>query len=245
MKKSIFAALFVSGTVWFATTQIGSATLLVAYSSYTSNNSNENPDYAADGFWGSLSKSSISSGNGGSNDNKFTDNGIGIGGPGGVPTFPEFAPGTNNGNVNLPNNQTATARFINWGGPEDYTLKALMFDAVASTAGTTVNVSYRTGVISGAVGSYVSLYTTPNLPATGATSNYGDYVVSLLGLGFDFLQNNYIEFKFTGLGSGTAFLDNVALTIVPEPASFAALACLLGSGVLLRYRRRGPALRMA
>lgn len=81
---------------------------------------------------------------------------------------------------------------------------------------------------------------------TGGTSgsslsnNWTDVAVSLIGVMLQSGQSIVFYFDTTNGGA----IDNVAVTginAVPEPASLVALGCVLGSGLMLRNRRRQPA----
>lgn len=122
-----------------------------------------------------------------------------------------------------------------------YVLGSLLFDASRGLSSVvTFNVAYRTYNV-GSPGSSIIPSTVLNTsPLSGSnvgnTGDYADFDLSLGGLVLE--AGQAIEFTFANIGSGTTFLDNVALTVIPEPGSLVALGCLVGSGAFLRTRRR-------
>jgi len=229
MKDTLRSALY--ATVALATPQIASATLLVGFSDFDGSANSEGHDYALSGFSGlAIDQGSEPSYNtGGSLDGSM-----------GTTTFSEFTPGTSDGYLRSINAGDPIIQVTN-NSAGAYSLTSLLFDAANQGGGNTVAVTYRLGLS----GAWLSLFTTlalSNSGSAGASVDYQDNVVNLVGLGITLLNGNSIQFKFDGNTNGR--IDNIALTglqAIPEPASLVALGCLLGSGVFLRQRRREPA----
>jgi len=113
-------------------------------------------------------------------------------------------------------------------------LGALLFDAATNEVSSVSNVVvwYLTSTSETHTYSPITLPVVPNTNLISA--DYGDFALSLAGL--ELAQGEWIEFTFDG--SPYARIDNVALAAIPEPGSMLALGCLIGSGALLRNRRR-------
>ena len=71
----------------------------------------------------------------------------------------------------------------------------------------------------------------------GTEFDFSDYSLSLIGAVPVLGSGSTIQFAFIGSGA----IDNIAITAIPEPAGLLALACVLGSGLMLRSRPRTAA----
>jgi len=163
---------------------------------------------------------------GGSNDGTFGS---------GVSSTPFQTPAvpTNDGYLRIGpnvggNNMTIT---VDNNGTTPISLESLLFDVAGATIGTSFNVSY---VLFPSFGS-TPVTATQAFTTQGASETYGNHSFLLNGIGLD--AGSTISFFFQNM-TGNARIDNIALLAVPEPGSILALGCVLGSGLLLRNRRR-------
>lgn len=236
MKTSLFAILL--GSAIFAT-QNASATLLVGFHDFDGTVADESADYALAGFSGTVVKNGEVSVTGGGSNDGYYGNTV-------SPGFTGLNPGINDGYLRSLSTGDPVVQLTN-SSAGAYSLSSLLFDAANQGGGAEVTVTYRLGTS----GTWLSLFTTPAVPdsgGSGVSTNYGDYLMNLVGLGVTLMNGQSIQFKFDGNANGR--IDNIALTglsAIPEPASLLALGCLLGSGVFMRQRRRtaGAALQLA
>lgn len=187
----------------------------------------EAPDFIASGFEARLSKSLTSRDPGG-------DTGGSSGLFYGDSTYASGSGG--DGFIRLGSSPGTFIELTNKSG-STVPLAALLFDA-ATQFGGTVSTFYRYGTsgawnaIGSAIGSLAAIPDTNG----GTTADYTDISLSLVGMNLN--DNQVIQFAFSG---GSTVLDNIAITAIPEPAGLLALACLLGSGLMLRSRPRAIA----
>lgn len=213
------------GTTLLALSHVANATLLVGWYDFKGNNepssgsdlANENAVVYTSGYSGLLTKGGVYSvGNSGSTD-KFYGN------------SPYFASNGNDGYARVLGTASNTIFSVTNNSGPVMQLDKLFLDAHNSN---TFTIRYQ---ISG----------TPGLPillgsGTGNASSYKSMAFDLFALNVSLLQGQTISFIFNS-PAGTR-IDNIAISAIPEPASLLALGCVLGSGLLLRNRRRpaGP-----
>ena len=158
---------------------------------------------------------------------------------------PTSTPGSDNGYIRLSsiNNTLFSVYASGDPGTTSYALDSLLFDLAVQTSNATATIRYQTFDQNGIPGPIQNL-ATEAVSHVGPGGNYDSFVVDLSGqhlvIGAD-ASVGHIDFLFTGGGSTNAmYLDNIGLVVVPEPGSLLALGCVVGSGVFLRSRRRGP-----
>lgn len=232
MKTKIVSSSILASTI-LALTQSAHASLLVGWHKFDRNNSLESPDAFATGFSGTISKPlqsrNLQGDNGGVSGIFYGDSTIASG-------------SGSDGFLRIGNNVGSFLTLTNNSGSA-VSLSNLFFDAIGVNAGNTVTAGYRYGngnVLNG--DGLTTLGVFGSLPNTGGDANlvsadFADLSQSLVGLNLGIGQT--IQFNF--VSSSTAFIDNIAITAIsaiPEPASLMALGCVLGSGLLLRNRRR-------
>lgn len=207
---------------------IASATVLVAgFHDFDSATGLDNtPDYQwnSAGISASVDRATNSTPAGGSGDGTFGTSAL-------------VAAGANDGFVNIIS-FTATRFSVANNKSWDLALETLLFDFAGTNNSQTLTSTY---VITEA-GVPVGGNTLPSVtsstgfgPAANPTS-YQSYALDLTGITLG--AGQIIQFTFTGASGG---LDNIGLLAVPEPGSLVALGCVLGSGLLLRSRRRSSA----
>jgi hypothetical protein len=203
------------------TPTLGSAAVLLAgFHTFPSTSADE----AFAGFTGSITTGTT--GNGGDRDNFYGPDSSALGGYALLNPTPAIG-----GDGRITNAASASITVTN-NTATDYPLVSLLFDgtATASANPVTYNIAWETS--DGQVGSEsVGTSTVDGI-------NYVDFLVDLSG--FFLNAGESITFSWAGSTAG-ARLDNIALVAVPEPAGVMAIGCLLGSGLLLRSRRRKAA----
>ena len=115
-------------------------------------------------------------------------------------------------------------------------LAALMFDMSASLTGAAISISYN--IVDSM--SNLTFGTLTPAPIVGTAGSYSNHILDLGALGLVLDNGSTVNFVFQGVqGSpGESYFDNIGITAIPEPGSLLALSCVLGSGLLLRTRRR-------
>ncbi len=250
MKRSILSLLF--GTIVFVAPQIVSATLLVGYNSFGAA-TDTTPNEGTSGFDASM----VSTGY--ANFSSLGSNDTFYGPDGGVP----LANGaTSNGRTEA-NGATLTVTNTN---TQSYTLTSLLFDMASDPLNSAKNFTALTytivGVEGGSIfagdggtslkgpipGNPLATITSPVAVAnqvSGTSRNWSDFIADLTSLTLG--AGETIIFNWSA-GSAVR-IDNIALTgtlnAIPEVGSLLALGCLVGSGTMLRTRRRVAPLRMA
>ncbi len=213
-----------------------SATLLVGIHSFNASATSQSTadsgssNYALPGFVGLVTKNSQTSvATGGSNDGFYGNSTI----P--VPSPPTAA---GDGYARILNSTLTFSFTNNTGG--NYELTSFLFDFASQTGGSSASVTYR---IDGGPATVVGTGPLPAVAgAAGSLANYNDLFIDLVGLNL----NNLSTIMFGITASPNGRVDNVALTgaaftPIPEPGSLLAVGCLVGSGLLLRTRRRSAA----
>ena len=221
--KLFSAALLASAAFTLAPT--ASASLLVGWYDFNNTSNPESADVNATGFSGSFAKAGTSrdlgGDNGGGSGLFYGDSGIASG-------------SGNDGFLRTGANDSTMLTLLNNSGSA-VTLASLFFDAAVRYPTNTIGVSYRMGTS----GAWVSLANFSPVvgfdPVAGGQFDFSDLSLSLIGAVPVLGSGNTIQFAFNG-GSGA--IDNIAITAIPEPAGLLALACLLGSGLMLRSRPR-------
>jgi hypothetical protein len=127
------------------------------------------------------------------------------------------------------------------GNAEEVPIGYLLFDLRTHFNPATVKISYE----SSHDGNGDIRVTTP-ISEINTSDDYSDYNFDLRSLGIKLAQNESITFIFdASAGVSDAYLDNVAIAAgvspIPEPGSMLAVACFLGSGLLIRRNRRSLA----
>lgn len=225
--KLFSAALLASAAFTLAPT--ASASLLVGWYDFNNTSAPESADVNATGFSGSFAKPvtprDVGGDNGGGSGLFYGDSGIasGSGNDGFLRTGAGYGAA-----LTLQNNSGSAV-----------TLDSLFFDA-ALKFNASLGVSYRMGTS----GTWLSLANfSPVLGfdasiTPGTEFDFSDISLSLIGAVPVLGSGNTIQFAFV---AGTGAIDNIAITAItaiPEPAGLLALACLLGSGLMLRSRPR-------
>ncbi len=219
------AALIASAVLTLA--PAAQASLLVGWYDFVEGGSIESADVNATGFSGSFAKAvtsrDLGGDNGGGSGLFYGDSGIASG-------------SGNDGFLRTGANDSTRLTLLNNSGSA-VTLDSLFFDAALRYNGS-LGVSYRMGTS----GAWVSLANFSPVvgfdPVAGGQFDFSDFSLSLIGAVPVLGSGNTIQFAFNG-GSGA--IDNIAITAIPEPAGLLALACLLGSGLMLRSRPRAIA----
>jgi len=206
-------------------------------------------DQAADtqnyGFSGSVAMTKASQNTGGSTDQYFG----GMDSTGDANLVPTGA--TANGALALAAGGSLIFTITNT-NTVNYVLEALQFDAAKISAGTSKgSVQIDTGAgytdlntkyIWNEDGEFQQLGVSTYTAIASAAPTGADYTDLGYVLGMTIEPNQTISFKFTlDAGSIEQRIDNLlitGLTAIPEPGSWCALGCLVGSGALLRTRRR-------
>lgn len=230
------------GSAVIAAPQMASASLLVGFHSFTDDQTTEIQDYAVAGFSGTVTKlgadytNSISRSTGGSSDGTY-----------GNVTLVSNNPAADDGFARSVESLVWNSEDQIWDTAHSFPvfrftqtgegvtpLGALLFDAATNDINPSAGlvVSYLTSTSATHTYSSITLPVVPNSNLISA--DYGDFAFSLAGL--ELAQGEWIEFTFDG--NPYARVDNVGLAAIPEPGSMLALGCLIGSGALLRNRRR-------
>ena len=218
--------------------QIASASLLIGFHDFDGNGDQRiesaHPADVAAGFSGQIFETETSSNLGGSTDVILGDSFYNMG-----------AIALNDGYASIKTSasQGLTMTLTNSTGLS-YTLGQLYYDAVgsANSGSKGIDVSYlKSGGVLTALTSDrgMRLITTPE-------DDYRDYaknIVNLLDQPVILGADETISFYFSIVGGlAEVRMDNLGidgvLTAIPEPGSLLALGCVLGSGALLRTRRR-------
>lgn len=217
--KLFSAALLASAAFTLAPT--ADASLLVGWHDFDGVANSESPDYVASGFSGTTLEGTFSVSNGGSNDGYYGSSSIPV--------------PTNNGYARIWENKPFTFSLTNNSGLA-VPLGTLFFDAASLDSSQVLTVTYQIGANSA---SLLGKTTTPIAAsgAGGASVNYSDFAFSLIGVGLLNIGET-ITFFVDYANYDGARIDNIAITAIPEPAGLLALACLLGSGLMLRSRPR-------
>ncbi len=218
--------------------------MLVGFHSFTDDQTTENQDYAVAGYSGTVTKLgdtasySTSRSTGGSSDGTYGSVTLVANNPpadgGFVRSVEWYTTNSDTGAEEL--NHSYPVFRITQTGTGVTPLGAFLFDAATNEVSSVSNVvvSYLTSTSATHTYSPITLPVVPN--SNTISADYGDFALSLAGL--ELAQGEWIEFTFDG--SPYARIDNVGLTLaaIPEPGSMLALGCLIGSGALLRNRRR-------
>lgn len=239
MKRSILPLLF--GAIVFVAPQIAPGMLLVGYSDFAfTSNIDNTPNELLAGFSGVLTKSPTLidvSTTGGSSDGFYGPDSTVLGG---IAIGSGVSNPTNNGRIGGVSGVTLT---VTNGTTSAYQLQSLLFDGRRNGESnpTTYTVSWTSPGGSGSQGGMDAV------SGGGAPvfTPYDDFIVNLGGIILGVGQSIVFTWSATDI---TSRIDNVALAglnAIPEVGSLLALGCLVGSGTLLRTRRRAAPLRMA
>lgn len=230
------AALIASAALTLA--PAAHASLLVGWHDFDQNSTNETPDFAASGFSGFVKKALQSRTEGG-------DTGGGIGVFYGDSAFNSGS--GSDGYLRTGANEFSTFFTLTNTSGSAVSLGTLFFDAAAGYSNSILDVAYRysnsTSYLSPswtAIGSTLGSLPVLNPNVATTSGDFADFALSLtVGASPLTLGNGQsIQFAFKG---GSTYIDNIAITAItaiPEPAGLLALACLLGSGLMLRSRPR-------
>ncbi len=114
----------------------------------------------------------------------------------------------------------------------------LLFDATTrNNPNQLLGVSYQ--ISPPLQGPFPASQTLVDVGYTGNT-NFSDFSIPLTGLILGVNQTFSATFFYTQINNVVSdmFVDNIALTAIPEPGSLFALGCLMGGGAFFRGRRR-------
>lgn len=226
------------GSALLTAPQITSASILLGISDFTttqipSGTGNvEEPGFTG-GF--AFSGSAFGAAPGGSDDNTW----------GSLSPSPD-APPANNGTTTANLEVGSGTLVVSLQSPVSQGLGYLLFDAAAQFSGALLDITYT--ITPAPLGS--GDLTDPNpipLTAVGGfgvpvpTTGYESFLIDIsnivLGPGqtiaFTFLMSST-----TSPVENYAYLDNIAITSIPEPGSMLGLGCVAGAGAFLRSRRR-------
>lgn len=231
MITSIRSLLF--GSALLVAPQITSASLLLGISDFTTTQiPSVTGNYEAAGFTGDFSFTGSGSGiaPNGSNDGTWGPQPI-------APTSPPANNGTSAANFGAGNGSL----IVSLTAPIDQALGYLLFDAAAQSAGAILEITYTITPAPNSAGDL----TTPSIalvaiggggfPAPNA--NFTDYMIDISSIVLEAGQTIAFTFALSG-PSGFAYVDNIAITSIPEPGSMLGLGCVAGAGAFLRSRRR-------
>ncbi len=226
MKTSLLPLLV--GASFLVLPSVASAALLVGYHTFGST-VDSTPNEWTLGFSGVLSSPGGVGGATGSFDDFYGPDSVGAGGV--------SIAGASNDNGRLTHAGNTTLTVTN-GTTSSYTLTSLLFDSARAGSEGVISVSYTKAPV---VNSPLITNATVGVPAGPInTQNYTDHIAGLAGIILGVGQS----ITFTWSATDNVRLDNIALigelSAIPEPGSLLALGALVGSGALLRSRRRAP-----
>lgn len=142
-------------------------------------------------------------------------------------------------------------------GAGDITNTSTLSQIFASVSGASYTLSFDAGALGGGPGPLLaavydvttnalltSFLVSPNIANDNLGSTFTSYSLNFIAQG----TNSYVAFNAVGFGTGSVdpVLDNVAVTAVPEPSTWAMMILgFLGVGFLAHRRKSSRPIRLA